>query len=69
MIDELVRTIVFYTFGLLNSAHTGYMTLFPAVFTLQHSEVHVCAMNCSDEAANVESLSYAKSIHLENTSL
>jgi len=54
--NELVRAIVFYIFGPLNSAHTGYMTPFPAVFTLQHSGVHVCAINCTNEAANIESL-------------
>jgi len=31
------------------------MTPLPAVFTLQHSGVHVCAMNCSNEAADIES--------------
>ena len=54
--NELVRAIVLYLFGPLNSAYTGYMILFPAVFTLQHSGVHVCAMNCSNKAANIESL-------------
>jgi len=54
-IDELVRAIAFYTFRLLNSIHTRCIALFPAVFTLWHSEVYVCAMNCSDEAASIES--------------
>ena len=50
-----MRAIVFYTFGLLNSIHTSCIVLSPAVFTLWHFGVYVCAMNCSDEAASIES--------------
>jgi len=53
--NELVRAIALYTFRPLNSVHTGCMTPLPAVFTLRHSRVHVCAMNCSNEAADIES--------------
>ena len=52
--NRLVRTIVFYTFGPLDSAHTSYMSLFPAVFTLQYARVYVCTTNCDNKTTYVE---------------
>ena len=64
-----MRVIVFYIFGLLDSVHTGYMTPFPAVFTLWYSRVHICTMNCSNKAANVkppinETLSFGAALYV-----
>ena len=52
--NELVGTIVLNAFGPLNSTHTSYIVLFPAIFTLWYSRVHVCTTNCSNEAAYIE---------------
>jgi len=52
--NELVRAIALYTFGLLNSTYTGCMTPLPAVFTLQHSGIYVCTTNYSNKATNIE---------------
>ena len=52
--NGLVETIALNAFGPLNSTHTGYMALLPVVFTLQHSRVYVCTMNCGDETAYIK---------------
>ena len=52
--NGLVGTIVLNAFGPLNSTHTSSVTPFPAVFTLQHTRVHVHTINCGDEAAYIE---------------
>jgi len=54
MINRLVGTIALNTFRPLNSTHTSSVAPFPAVFTLQHTRVHVRTMNCGNEAAYVE---------------
>ena len=54
VINRLVGAITLDTFRPLDFAHTWCMTLFPTVFTLWHSRVHVYTMNCGDEATNVE---------------
>ena len=52
--NRLVRTIAFYAFEPLDSAHTSCMALFLVVFTLWHTGVHVCTTNCSDKTTYVK---------------
>ena len=52
--NGLVETIALNVFGLLNSTHTSCIVLFPAIFTLWYSRVHVCTTNCSDKAVYIE---------------
>ena len=54
MVFEFVGAITFDTFGPLNFAWEGSMTLFPAVFALRNTGVHICSPNCSDIVANVK---------------
>ena len=54
VVDSLVRAIALDTLCPLNSAHTWCMTLFPTVFTLWYSRVHVNITNCGNKTSNVE---------------
>ena len=54
MINGLVGAIVLNAFQSLNSTNPSHVTPFPAVFTLQHFQVHVHTMNCSNEAVYIE---------------
>ena len=56
MVFRFVRTIVFDTFGTLNSTQEHRMTLFPAIFTLQYSGVHINISNSCDILSNIEVL-------------
>jgi len=49
-----MRTIALYAFGSLDSAHAGYMSLFPVVFTLQHIRVYICTSNSGDKVSYIE---------------
>jgi len=49
-----VRAIALYAFSPLNVANTHCMTLFPAIFTLQDSQIHVGSLYYSNEAFYVE---------------
>ena len=49
-----VRAIALYAFNLLNVANTHYMTLFPAIFTLQNFQIHVNSLYHSNEASYSE---------------
>ena len=51
---SLVRIIAFYIPRTLNSTRKGHMSLFPTIFTLQYTQVHVCPINSSDIASNIE---------------
>ena len=55
MMNSLVRAIILDTFYPLNSAHTYYMTLFPTVFTLWYSRIHISTMTCGDKTPTIES--------------
>jgi len=52
--NGLMGTIALDTFRTLNSAHTSCMSLFPAVFTLWYSGVHVCSTYYNNEAFYLE---------------
>jgi len=52
--NGLVGAITLNAFQSLNPTNPSHVTLFSAVFTLQHSQVYVCTMNCGNEAAYIE---------------
>ena len=54
VVNSLVRAIALDTLCPLNSAHTWCMTLFPTVFILWYSRIHVNVTNCGDETSDVE---------------
>jgi len=55
MINGLVRAVTFNTFYPLNSTHTCHIILFPTVFTLWYSGIHISTTNCGDKTSNIES--------------
>ena len=54
MMDCLMRTIVFDTFGTMDTTDTCCMSLFPTVFTLWDTWVHICTTYYSNETFHVE---------------
>jgi len=54
MVFQFVRAIAPDTFGTLNSAWESRVSLFPVVFTLQNSRVHVSSSNCCNILSNIE---------------
>jgi len=67
--NRLVGTIALNTFGPLNSTHTSSVALFPAVFTLWHTRVHVYTANCGNKAAYIEpsvdkALGFGTTLHI-----
>ena len=56
VVFRFVRTVVFDTFGTLNSAREHRVTLFPAIFTLRYSGIHVSTSNGHNILSNVEIL-------------
>ena len=56
MVFRFVRTVVFDAFGILNSAQEHRVTLFPAIFMLQYSGIHVSISNGHNILSNIEVL-------------
>jgi len=54
MVDGLMWAITFDTFCSLNSAYTCRVILFPAIFALGNTWIHVCILNGGNESFYVE---------------
>jgi len=46
--------ITLYTFGLLDSIYTSYMSLFPIIFALEDSWIHICTLNSSNIITHIK---------------
>ena len=56
MMFIFVQTIPLNTFSTLNSACTSRMFLFPTIFALRYSWIHIGFMNCSNVTSNIEAM-------------
>ena len=54
MMFGFMWTVTLNTFGILNSTHTSSMFLFPTIFALGNSQIHISSMNCSNVTSNIE---------------
>jgi len=45
---DFVRNIALDIFGTIHMIHKGSVALYPAIFALRDTQVHVCAMNCTN---------------------
>ena len=54
LVLSLMRTIVLYTPGTLNSAWKDNMFLLSTILTLQHTWIHVCSTNSGNIASNIK---------------
>ena len=54
IIDGKMGPIVLSTFSSLNMTNSCYMTLFPVVFALQDSWIHISTVNSSNNTSNIE---------------
>ena len=62
----LVRSVALYTFQALNSARKSWMTLFPTVFTLRNTRVHISHSNCYNIPSDIEA-PINKALSLDST--
>jgi len=51
---DFVRNIALDIFGTMHLIHKGSVALFPAIFALRNTQVHVCAMNCTDVTSYIK---------------
>jgi len=56
MIFRLVQAITFDVFGTLNSARKSDISLFPTVFTLWNTRVHISSSYSGDISSYIEAL-------------
>ena len=54
MVFQFMRDVTFYTFSLLDSACTSYMSLFPTIFALRNTWIHIYTSNSSNIATNFD---------------
>ena len=68
MVLWLVRSITLYVFWAMNPVRESWITLFPTVFTLRNTRVHISHSNHRNKPSDIETSIY-KAFSLSSTTL